>query len=244
MKNLKKWIINADDFGYSKGVNYGIIEAHQQGIVTSATLMANMPGATHAAALAKDNPNLGVGVHLVLTIGKPLSEDVPSLIDENGHFLRYNELVNNAQPTDVEKEWTAQIEYCLSLGIKPTHFDSHHHVHQHPNIYPVVEKLAEKYQVPIRFVPDGKKEIQPVPFLCTDFYGDHLTVEHTITLFQQLLKQDVVEIMTHPAFIDYELMTGSSYHLERPKELMILTHPKIQEFINNNNIQLVHFGNL
>lgn len=97
MKNLKKWIINADDFGYSKGVNYGIIEAHQQGIVTSATLMANMPGATHAAALAKDKPNLGVGVHLVLTIGKPLTEDVPSLIDKNGHFLRYNELVNNAQ---------------------------------------------------------------------------------------------------------------------------------------------------
>jgi len=238
---MKKWVVNADDFGYSKGVNVGIIEAHQNGIVSSATLMANMPGAEHAAILAKKYPDLGVGVHLVLTAGKPLRKDVPSLVNEHGGFHRYDVMVENVLPEEVEKEWVAQIEFVLSLGIKPTHFDSHHHVHQLPKLYPVVEKLAEKYRVPVRFVPGGKKEIHPIDVLCTEFYGDHLTVENCLTLFERLLEYEKVEIMTHPAYVDFEIMTGSSYYLERAKELAILTSPKIIQFIQDNGIQLATF---
>ena len=67
-----KLIINADDFGYSNGVNYGIIDAFKNGILTSTTCLTNMPGFNHAIQLAKENPNLGIGIHLTLTCGKPL----------------------------------------------------------------------------------------------------------------------------------------------------------------------------
>ena len=74
-------IINADDFGYSQGINLGIIEAHKNGILSSTTMMANMPGFEHGVELAKNNPKLGIGVHLNLTCGKPLLDNVPSLTD-------------------------------------------------------------------------------------------------------------------------------------------------------------------
>jgi chitin disaccharide deacetylase len=126
---MTKLIINADDFGYSKGVNLGIIEAFQNGVVTSATLMANMPGAEHAAALAKENPGLGVGIHLVLTCGKPICRDVPSLINDHGEFHRLADLEKIARIDEVERELTSQFERFLSFRIQPTHIDSHHHVH-------------------------------------------------------------------------------------------------------------------
>ena len=85
---MNKLIINSDDFGYSRAINHAIIDTHQEGILTSTTLMTNTPGFEHAIKLAKENPKLGVGVHLVLTFLKPLSQDVPSLVDEKGDFYR------------------------------------------------------------------------------------------------------------------------------------------------------------
>ncbi|MGM0119039.1 chitin disaccharide deacetylase [Enterococcus sp. AZ146] len=82
---MGKVIFNSDDFGYSHGVNYGIMDAYQRGILTSTTLMANMPGFEHAVKLRKEMPRLGVGVHLTLTCGKPLLKTVDTLI-ESGEF--------------------------------------------------------------------------------------------------------------------------------------------------------------
>lgn len=78
---MGKVIFNSDDFGYSHGVNYGIMDAYQRGILTSTTLMANMPGFEHAVKLRKEMPRLGVGVHLTLTCGKPLLKTVDTLIE-------------------------------------------------------------------------------------------------------------------------------------------------------------------
>lgn len=86
---MKHLIINADDFGYSKAVNLGIMESHINGVLTSTTLMANMPGVDHAVSLLKDMPNLCVGAHLTLTCGKPmLGEKVSTLIKENEYFFQ------------------------------------------------------------------------------------------------------------------------------------------------------------
>src|ERR1700732_1931642 len=87
-----KLIVNADDFGYSRGVNFGIIDSHMRGIVNSSTMMMNMPGTGHAIELAKEYPSLQVGIHLVLTCGKPLLQDVHSLVDENGHFKKLKQI--------------------------------------------------------------------------------------------------------------------------------------------------------
>lgn len=83
---MNKLIINADDFGYCKGVNYGIIEAHTDGILTSTTMMANMPGFDHAVELHRQHPKLGIGVHLNLTTGSPVLKHLNTIVDTEGNF--------------------------------------------------------------------------------------------------------------------------------------------------------------
>ncbi|MDQ0879508.1 putative glycoside hydrolase/deacetylase ChbG (UPF0249 family) [Peribacillus sp. V2I11] len=81
-------LVNADDFGLTKAVNYGILDSHKYGIVNSATIMMNAIATEHAIEIAKKTPSLKVGIHLVLTWGKPLLSDVPSLVDESGFFKK------------------------------------------------------------------------------------------------------------------------------------------------------------
>lgn len=146
-----KLIVNADDFGLTEGTNYGIIDGHINGLVNSTTMMMNMPGTEHAVRLAKEYNLLGVGVHLVLTAGEPLLGDVPSLVGSDGSFHKQSVVrEGNINPEEVEREWTAQIEKFLSYGLTPTHLDSHHHVHGLPILHDVLERLAAKYNVPIR----------------------------------------------------------------------------------------------
>lgn len=130
----RRLIINADDFGFNQEVTDGIVEAHVNGVVTSTTLMANMPAAEYAAERSRDLPNLSVGVHLNLTTGKPVSDpsSIPSLIGKDGHFLKMATFMSRANrfkldAADLERELSAQFERCEALGIKPTHADSHHH---------------------------------------------------------------------------------------------------------------------
>ncbi|MFJ7746278.1 chitin disaccharide deacetylase [Peribacillus sp. NPDC097295] len=244
---MTKLIVNADDFGYCKGINLGIIECFQNGVVTSATLMANMPGAEHAAALAKEIQGLGVGVHLVLTCGHPVRSDVPSLVREDGEFHRIGDMPKFAEPADIEKELNSQMERFLSLGLKPTHIDSHHHVHGLEKVSPIVEKIAKKHGVPVRRLEDslhGYTEIKTTDRLITDFFGSNLTTNHLIDILDSSLSSETVEIMCHPGYIDEAILTGSSYALPRVKEMSILTDPAIQKAIAVRNIQLVSYKEL
>jgi len=154
-------IVNADDFGLSRGINDGIILAHRQGILTSATLMANMPGFDHAVGLAKENPKLGVGVHLNIVRGKPLSppETIPSLLTPEGLFpadmpyLLKKIRKKGLRPEEIEREFRAQIEKTLAAGIRISHFDSEKHAHTIPLIFGLALKLAAEYKIRrIRFI--------------------------------------------------------------------------------------------
>ncbi|RFU69913.1 chitin disaccharide deacetylase [Bacillus sp. V59.32b] len=243
---MTKLIINADDFGYSKGVNLGIIEAYQNGVVTSATMMTNMPRAAHAAALALENPGLGVGIHLVLDCGAPVCDHVPSLVNEKGVFHKMAGIEQFAELADIENEYASQIERFFALGLKPTHIDSHHHLHGHQKIYPTVERLAEKYRIPIRKVSANPQhmsnvKLQTAQYFNHDFYGDELTLEYFIGLLDTVLPYETAEIMTHPAYIDEPLLTGSSYALQRVRELAILTDKRVQEAIADKKIELVTY---
>ncbi|GAE25618.1 cellobiose phosphotransferase system YdjC-like protein [Halalkalibacter wakoensis JCM 9140] len=119
-------VCNADDFGYSRGVNHGIIDAHKYGVVNSATMMMNMPGTEHAILQAKENPSLHVGIHLVLTCGIPLSKGLKTIITDEGKFFRKPDVLFNSEMDlkEVEKEWRAQIDRFYSSGLKASHFDS------------------------------------------------------------------------------------------------------------------------
>ncbi len=147
---MRDLILNADDFGLTSGVNQGIIQAHREGILTSATLMANGPAFEDARARARQNPSLGVGVHLVLIGGRPVAppEQVASLLDAEGNLPRsLPALVARVtagliRPGHMQKELRAQIEKVRAAGIDPTHLDTHKHTHAHPGVMESVAHVA------------------------------------------------------------------------------------------------------
>lgn len=150
-------IINADDFGLTRGVNASIVACHRTGSLTSATLMANMDATEDAALLAAANPGLGVGLHFNITQGRPLSDPsaVASLLDGGGHFLDRPRLLRRAmagriQPGHVLAELQAQHRRIRELGIVPSHVDSHQHAHAIPAVFKVVAEHAQSMSVPVR----------------------------------------------------------------------------------------------
>ncbi len=160
---MKKLIINADDFGLSRSVNRGIITAHRKGVVTSATIMVNTPGFSEAVSRAKENPSLGVGVHLNLYRGKPLSNpaSIPSLVCRDGNFFASSKLVKKIylkkiNPKEVQRELKAQIVKVRESGIAITHLDSEKHFHIFPIISSVVIKLADYFNIRKIRLPDEK----------------------------------------------------------------------------------------
>ncbi|PYT92440.1 MAG: hypothetical protein DMG36_14935 [Acidobacteria bacterium] len=152
MKNL---IVNADDLGWTDGVNRGILDAFHGGIVTSTSLLAN--GAAFAAAVksAKAAPGLGVGVHLNLSDGDPVAdpESVTSLLNDDGKFADGPEslLLKRARRglilDEVEEEWDAQIQKLRDAGIHPTHLDGHKHVHMLPGLFEIALRLAKSHGI-------------------------------------------------------------------------------------------------
>jgi predicted glycoside hydrolase/deacetylase ChbG (UPF0249 family) len=153
---MHRLIINADDLGFAPGVNRGILEAHAAGTLSSASMMVNTPAFTEAAALVRDRaPQLGVGLHLNLLTGRPLSI-VPTLTDpRTGEFHSLGELARRAMigrvsAGDVRRECDAQLAALSAEGIAPTHLDSHRHTHALPTILPAV--LASARDAGIRIV--------------------------------------------------------------------------------------------
>ena len=153
---MKLLIINGDDFGLTEGVNRGVLEAHQNGILTSTTLLANAPAFDSAVSLARSAPRLGVGVHLNLTLGQALSKpsEIASLADATGRFchsptgLAQAVFLGRARPREIEREWTAQIERVFRAGISVTHLDGHKHVHMLPGLAPILARLTRRFGIP------------------------------------------------------------------------------------------------
>jgi hopanoid biosynthesis associated protein HpnK len=153
---MKQLVVNGDDFGLTESINQGILEAHQRGILTSTTLLANGMAFDSAVALALDAPRLGVGVHLNLTEGRPVSDAsaVSSLVNDGGHFfggpagLARRILSGKLRLDQVEREWRAQIEKVQAAGIAVTHLDGHKHVHMLPAVFPIAVRLARHCGIP------------------------------------------------------------------------------------------------
>lgn len=152
MRNL---IVNADDLGWTEGVNRGIAEAHRNGIVTSASLLANGEAFVSGVELARAAPALGVGVHLNLSDGEPVAprELVTSLLNDQGELEGRPEslLLRLARRSvllrEIEEEWDAQIQKVRNSGITPTHLDGHRHVHMLPGLFEIALRLAKKHGI-------------------------------------------------------------------------------------------------
>ncbi|MGM0216716.1 chitin disaccharide deacetylase [Enterococcus sp. AZ109] len=231
---MGKVIINSDDFGYSRGVNYGIVDAYQQGILTSTTLMANMPGFEHAAKLKKELPDLGVGVHLTLTCGKPLLTNVDSLMEgEKFRKLSFYQQSFQIDGDQLYQEWNAQIQKVYRAGIQPTHLDSHHHTHTFGSNQEVVIALAKKYDLPVRGNFERHSEVHHTTYF-EPYFDDvgESDVKNTQTklprdtylkgLLEKLRETESTEIMCHTAYIDQELLNGSSFVFSRVNQVKFL----------------------
>jgi chitin disaccharide deacetylase len=155
---VRRLIINADDFGLTAGVNRAIVEAHENGVVSSATLMANGQAFAQAVSLARSTPRLGVGCHVVLVDGAPLlpQTQVHSLLDGSGNSAgdaRFREgiskfgalaMLGRLAADEIEAEATAQIRKLQASGIPVTHLDSHKHTHLFPRVLRPLLQAAQR----------------------------------------------------------------------------------------------------
>lgn len=249
---MKKVIFNADDYGYSQGINKGIVEASNNGVVRSTTMMANMPGFDHGVSLLPTAKNLKVGVHLCLTTGKSLGGVYKTLTDENGSFLSLTQVIQNAKDgkidlSEVEAEYTLQIEKIINAGIKPTHFDGHHHSQNLNGVVDVFLKLAKKYNVAVRIEEPSKLSGEYANIKTTSFdasfFGDNVTQNQIDTILSTSTDHinNTIEVMCHPGYADDFVMSSSSYNKTRETELEILTNHQIKELIQQKGYALSDF---
>lgn len=249
---MKKLIINADDFGYSRGINWGIIESHQRGILTSTTLMANMPGFDHAVELASQNPKLGIGVHMTLTCLAPILKDHKTIVDENGNFKKISFFKNNMDydVEEVYREWDAQIQKIYAAGINPTHLDSHHHTHTLPQHREITLRLARKYNLPVRGNMDLPEDIKTVSYFETEFDQLGKNAEETYTdylneVLDKVEKYGTVEAMVHPGYLDHLVYTNSTLHEQRVCVADFLQNSEFSKRMKNQtDIMLATYGDL
>ena len=158
----KTWlIVNGDDFGSSEEVNEGVVRAHQEGVLTSCSLMVTGEAFDQAVRLAKENPALAVGIHLVTVMGRSVlpKSEIPNLVDEEGRFsnnpvaagLKY--YFSRAARREMRKELAAQFDKFKSSGLRLAHIDGHLHMHVHPVIFKTALELGEAFGVKRMRVP-------------------------------------------------------------------------------------------
>lgn len=160
-------IVNADDFGVSEEVNEAVIRAYKEGVLTSASLMVTGAAFDQAVSLAKENPGLAVGIHLVTVVGKSAlsHSEIPALVDREGNFsndpttagLRY--YFSGRARRELRKELAAQFEKFQSTGLPLSHIDGHLHLHVHPVIFNCALELGAKYGARRMRVPEEERRL-------------------------------------------------------------------------------------
>ena len=231
MTEARLVIVNADDFGLSRGVNRGIVEAHERGIVTSASLMVNRPAAREAAAYARGRPELGVGLHVDLRhwqVGRRPWSRIRS--DE-----RLRRVVGEALSEQLDR-------FRGLVGGDPTHLDSHQHRHREPPLRPLFESLARELGVPLR-------HFDPRVRFCGEFYGhdgkgrpDHGSITpDALAALLETLSDSATELGCHPGYTEG---LRDWYRDERPIEVESLCNPSVRAAVERLRIELVSFSDL
>ncbi len=159
--NQPRLIVNADDFGISKAINDGIVDAHEHGILTSTSIMPNGRAFRHAVEALRKTPRLGTGIHLTLVGEAPVSQpgEIASIVCDDGMLpgdakafvKRY--LTGKIELRQIEHEFCNQIALVLDAGVTVTHLDSHQHIHVLPGIDRIVVRLARRFNIPAVRIP-------------------------------------------------------------------------------------------
>lgn len=231
-------IVNADDYGLTSGINRGILRAHREGIVTSASLMVCWTAAREAAALAGD---LDLGLHI----------DLGEWSVQNGRWSAVYERVPQQNASMIEREIRKQLERFRRLtGANPTHLDSHQHVHRQEPTRSILVALADELRVPLRGVDDAAPAtpIPPIRY-CGDFYGhshraarvpEQISVQ-VLTALIRRLPAGITELGCHPGEDDD---LDSMYCAERRMEVETLCDPAVREAVVCEGIRLCTFADV
>jgi len=269
----RQLVVNADDFGYTRDVNRGIIEAHQNGILTAATLMANGQAFDDAARLAHENPSLDVGCHLVLVGGRSVSDpgrELPASVPQLLAAIATRKI-------PVREELAAQVRRILGAGISPTHLDTHKHTHLAPPVLDAVAGIAEEFHIswvrrpfdlPLtaararaswltRATSDGLQLVRArfqhvlAAHQCrtTDhFAGFQITGRFRTAELVELIKalpEGTTEFMCHPGRCTDELRAAPTRLKEsREWELEALTAAETRRALEDNDVALVNYRTL
>jgi chitin disaccharide deacetylase len=232
----RQLIVNADDFGRTRGVSAGIIRAQREGIVTSTTALMNMPGVVNDLHLARNEaPRLGLGVHLNFTVGRPLlpTEWCASLVDEHGHFLTQEAIAarpDRINPDELRSELKSQITtFKNAMEHLPDHVDAHHFVHLYPPLFQVYLEVAEAFKLPLRIpFPRTESDLAHLPPILGDVPID--TARSMLRADQQLLDQRTVKAPDHFIATFYDKKISVLFLMEILTSLPqgtseLMTHP-------------------
>lgn len=262
----KRLIVNSDDLGLSEEVNRGILEAHHNGIVTSATLMMTMDAVEHALSGIRDT-TLDVGLHIDLSWGRPISQphEIPSLVRADGRFKGKTQLLKSLafrqiKPQDIEQEISAQVRQFKQTGLPLVHVDVHQHFHGFPSIMKSLARVARLEKIPyIRYVNERTSSsfVNSIMYIMFHFSKRYFsknirTADHFLGLAltnrlneESLLLQlsevqpGLTELMCHPGYND-PLLTLSRLQ-SRELEVTALTSKKVRDTISTNGILLTTF---
>lgn len=215
-------IFNGDDFGFSIGINRGILAAHHGGVLKSTSLMVDLPAAGEAAELMSKAPGMSVGLHVVLT-----REDCTPLLDFSSR---------EACAAEIARQWDRAVEI---LGTLPSHLDAHHNIYRDPRLLPLFKEWAAVNHVPLR----EHSFVRYVP----EFYGqwdgethlEQIGVDSLSSILRARVGEGITEIGCHPGYIDADFQ--SAYSIERETELQTLCSPKIREVIDALGITLISY---
>ena len=226
-------IVNADDFGHSAGVNRGVIQAHERGIVTSASLMAERPAAAEAVAYSRQHPDLSLGLHV--NLGQWVFQD--------GNWVSEYQLAPMDDPAALAAAAAQQLETFRSLtGRNPAHIDSHQHVHRQEPVRTILLEMARRLGIPLRSFTPGIT-------YCGDYYGqtgkglplpDAINVGALIALLPSL-SSGITELGCHPGLGD---SIESVYRSEREQEVKTLCNPRVRWALAYQEIQLGSFNDV
>ena len=228
-------IVNADDFGFTRGVNEGIVEAHRHGILTATTLMAGGAAFDHAVESARATPSLDVGVHLVLWEATGLPQRLPAFV--------FRALTMSSAA--IERLFSAQVERVMQAGIAPSHLDTHKHTHTLPHVMRAVARTARRFGITwvrrpllLSARPDGLR-------VTDHFMGLGLTGKMTrdsLAAELRRIRPGLTELMCHPGRYDAALEAAPTrLKHQRQQELDALTAPGIRAVLEANGIELTSY---
>jgi chitin disaccharide deacetylase len=212
-----RWlIVTADDFGITSGINRGIMQAHREGVLTSASLMVDRPACEEAAALARECATLSVGLHLELDPDDP--EQVP--VELERQLARFLELV----------------------GAAPTHVDSHHDVHHDPRVLPRLLAWAARTGLPLRGHSRARHFSKFYGQWGGETHLEQISVEGFVRLVDAEVREGVTELNCHPGYVEPGF--PSTYATEREEELRTLCDHRVHRALLEKDIRLIGFRDL